>query len=204
MSYGPLPAGWFKPLEAEATVAAEKLGALGIVVSDKCWTAVRPNPGAELDAMVTCPDGFYLGVIDDASFADTESAVRTRIFASAPLQPGTALKAGDRTGFLFKPELGAMTVRVAAFPTASGVARTWMIGPQGRGDAFEKDLTALAAGATFDGPHPVGLGDQIGYYLAYQPTSPFVIGPGLLILAAAVGGIRLLSRPRSSPVDDIA
>lgn len=199
-----LPAGWYLPMDPEAADLSERSSKIGVTEAEGCWRAVRPRAGAPSDLMIACPAGVALGVVDELSFVDVEPLLRERLFGKAPVPAGAQAPAGDRLGFLFKPDAAGLTLHAAAVPTKGGVMRLWAVGAEGRDEAVDVSIGELLKSATWDGPHPVGIGDWVGYYLAYRPTSPVVVGPGLLLLAAIVAGIRLMARPRTSPVDDIA
>lgn len=200
----PLPPGFFPPLPEEDADLHARVEKLGLIQLEGCWLAVRPLAGAAPDLLMGCPSSATLGIVDEASFADADVDLRQRLFGKAPVGPATSLRAGDRIAFLYKLDLAENALRVAVVPTHSGLERVWALGTPDRASALEAMLTDAVLPAVFEGQHPVGVGDRVGYYLAYQPTSAYVIGPGIAALAAIVAAIRLLARPRTSPVDDIA
>jgi hypothetical protein len=199
-----LPAGWYPPLPAEDADLRRRVEKLGVVQLEGCWVAVHPVAGGHPDALAGCPANVSLGVVDEDSFGGVDAVLRERLFGTAPVDPAARLPASDRTGFRYSLAMADASLQVGVLPTASGIERIWALGDKGRAAELEAALTAVAAAAKFEGPHPAGPGDWIGYYLAYHPTSPAVIAPGILMLASIVLGIRVLARPRTSPVDDIA
>jgi hypothetical protein len=200
-----LPAGWHAPVGPEAAVVAEVAGMVGSPELPGCWSAVRARPGMKPDVALACSSVLPLGVVDELSFADVEAKVlRPRLFGEAKIAAAEMVRLSDRLAFVYKPDSGVMTLRMGIVPHGTGMARLWVVGAPGLADALDADLQAVLAASVFEGEHPVGPGERIAYYFSYQPTSPWVIGPVVLLLAGIGVIIRMIAGPRTSPVDDIA
>ena len=201
-----LPDGWREPTKPEVAGVTKRAAVLGLPDLTDCWIAMRPRPVAEPDVMVTCPAGMALGVVDELSFAGVEPRIREAVFGKAPVPAGQQLPLSDRLGVLFDPKLESQGLAVAVVPYDQGITRTWVLGEPG--DASLAEVARAAAQAsTWSGPHPVTLGDQVSYYLTYQPTHPVVLGSGLvglLLVGGVVGGAGFaLKRSRKRPLDDL-
>lgn len=188
-----LPDGWRAPVAGEHKAVAARAAQLGVDDLNGCWTALRPVAASEPEVMVTCQAGLLLGVVDRLSFADVDEVLRTRLFGGVDVPPAQLVTNEDgRVGFLYRPELETRTLRMGVVPYGEGVARTWIIGPEGEGEVFDAVLTEVMRTARYEGDHPVGLGEQVSYYVAYRPTSLPVLGSvGVLVLL--VGGAIFLA-----------
>lgn len=184
---GKLPPGWRPPIGKEAGYVDRAAGKLGVELSDRCFSALHPRANAEPDVLLSCPGGLLLGVVDAFSFEGVDAEIRSHVFGTAPVPAATQLTAASgQTGFLYRPELGGRTLAMAVVPFGEGVSRTWMLGAEGQAEAFAQGLTTFVSGATFEGDHPAGLGDEVRYYLTYRPTSPVTLGAvgGVLVVGA--------------------
>lgn len=190
-----LPPGWRPPIGREAALVGRAAAKLGVEVGERCWSALRPRANAEPDVLITCPGALALGVVDAYSFAGADAEIRAHVFGEAPVPAATMLTAASgQTGFLYRPDLAGRTLAMAVVPYGEGVSRTWAIGAPDQGDAFAAALTALVGGATYEGAHPAGLGDQIRYHLTWRPTSPVTLGAAGGLLAVLALGAFLLTR----------
>lgn len=197
-----LPEGWRAPLESEMGPVNKQIANLGLEKLDGCWLAMRPKGPAAPDAMVACQGGKLLGVVDTYSFAGVEPAVRETMFGGAEVPAAAQIDLPDRVGFLY--DLNEKGLAVAVVPYDKGVVRIWARGEAGDA-SLATDLKAALEGSTYSGPHPAGIGDQVGYYVAYRPFSPMVLCPvlGILLLGGglAFGGFLLLGGKKDKYAD---
>lgn len=188
-----LPAGWRAPLPAELPGVAQLATKLGVEDLTPCWTAIRPLANAEPELLLTCPAGAQLGVVDSYSFAGVDAALRPMLFGKAEVPAAKAVTAASgQTGFLYVLPTEGRALAMAVVPYGQGVARTWALGPGG--EAFEPLLTGLVGGASYEGAHPAGFGDQVSYWVSYRPTSPVTLGAGAGVLAVLGGAAFALRR----------
>lgn len=206
-----LPSGWRTPLEPEL---AHVRAATAVVGEEKldpalCWSAVRPPPtGEKPDVIVACQLAVHLDPVDARSFADIEAELHSRFFGRSdnPVPAATPVTVGDRMGFYYRPPVKVEAVRLVLAPYNGGLMMVWGLGGQLDEAGLDGALTALLPTVQFTAPgggQPIiGLDRRIAYYLKWNPTSPVVLGP-LVLLAGLVGGaIALSRRPKRDPFDD--
>lgn len=199
-----LPAGWRAPLDVELGTVTSRARKLGVEDLSDCAVAIHPVAHAEPDFMLTCQGGLQLGVVDPLSFEDKAAELSPKLFGSLEVPPATMVTtAGGKTGFLYAPEQKGFTLRMGVVPYGAGIARTWVYGQPGQGDAFTAALTEVMSSGTYEGEHPASLGERFSYALAYNPTSPLVLGPGLLLLVLIGGVVVLVSRNKKDPYADL-
>jgi hypothetical protein len=200
--------GWRAPLASEASWVAEQGARLGVLDAAACVWALRPRPGSDADLMAACAADTTLGVVDAESFGDVEGLLHERIFGKAPVPEGVPLPLVDRLALRWQLPTGDMGVGLVVVPTSAGILKLWAITRADSEAAATREaatlLSATAGELTFDGPHPVSVGAWLAWVLSYRPTSPLVVGPGLLLLGAVVGAIWFLATARPSRVDDLA
>jgi hypothetical protein len=200
--------GWRKPLASEAAWVSEQGAKLGVLDAAACVWALRPQPGAEADLMAACAADTTLGVVDADSFADVEALLHQQVFGKASVPVGVPLPLPDRLALRWQLPTGELGVGLVVVPTSSGVLKLWAVTRAETEAAATRAtatlLTAQASQLALDGPHPVSIGAWLAWVLSYRPTSPLVVGPGLMLLGAVVGAIRFLAAARPSRVDDLA
>lgn len=200
-----LPAGWRTPIGGEASVVSKVAEKLGVDDTTGCWTALRAHAAHDPDVMIGCQAGMLLGVVDSYSFAGVAEDLSEKLFGSVDVPTPTELTTADaKLGFLFRPSLGAGTLRVAAVPYGDGVARIWVLGAKGEEADFDAAITKLVSEGSFAGEHPAGLGDTMAYYVTYRPTSPVVILPAVLLIGLIGLAIFLVTRGGKDKYADIA
>lgn len=196
-----LPEGWRAPLDKERSSFGEISKLVGVEDLGPCWTALRPRAGVGPDLLFSCPGGHVLdvglGLADAASFAEVDEGLRPRLFGQAPVAPAELVQLADRVGFLYAPDLGGgRALRMGVVAHGGGLARIWAHGPADAGEGLSDAVRAAMLAASFEGGAPVSLGEQFSYALAYNPSSPLVLGPGLLVLVLVGGAIYLATSGR--------
>lgn len=190
-----LPAGWRVPVEGEQGTVAAAAARFGVEDLTGCWSGLRPHVGAAPDVMVACQAPLLLGVVDAYSFEAVDAELHERLFKGAEVPAAEEVQTEDgRTGFLFRPQPGAHTLRIGVVPTGAGVVRTWVFGEEGRGADFDVALRAVLTSARFVGEHPVGPVDQVRYWLTYRPFSTPVLGAALVLVILLAGLVSLVGR----------
>jgi len=204
-----LPEGWRVPLTNEMEAVREisgKVDRAGLSPDD-CWVAIRPPAVGDPDVMFACTTNFYMGPVDEHSFAAEEEVVHERYFGSVDVPPAEMVDVGDRDGFYFRPPPGVQTVRLALAPYGGGsLMEMWGMAAHMDEGALDADMLAVLPSVTFtgdDGGQPViGVDKWVGYYLKHRTTSPVVLVPMLCLIALVGGGFMVLNR-RKNDYDDL-
>ena len=198
------PAGWRAPrgLELAWWSAAFGSGAeLGMEdPSSSCWASVRPRSGAPLEAMRACAVDVALGIVDDDSFLDTVSWLRTAYFAERTVEGVDRLELSDRPAAVFRFAEAGMAAFVVPVEAGALVVEA-RLAPEADRLAF---LVSFAEHLQVGPPHPVRWADRVWWTLRYRSDSPWIAAVGLLLLAVVVGAIGFLARPSHQAVDDLA
>jgi hypothetical protein len=201
-----LPEGWRPVLSQEQSVVTAASKSL-VEDLEGCWSAIRPRPGGEPDVMFTCPGGpimdIGLGLVDEASFAEVEEKLRPRLFGPVPVEAASRVELEGRSGFVYRTDIGPRSLSMGVVPYGEGVARTWAVGTAGTGTDLGADVEALLLGSAYEGDHMVTVSERFSYALSYNPTSPIVMGPGLVLLLLAGGAIFLATRERKDKYADL-
>jgi len=189
-----LPDTWREQHPKEATEVSRQITSLGIDDPEMCVTAIHPVANAAPDVMVTCQGGLWLGVVDELSFAEKDAELAGRIFGGAEVAPGEIIALTDRVGFIHDLALPGSTMLMASVPYDQGIARTWLVGQEDAGERLRADLSATLNATTYSGDHPVSVGDQVTYWLKYQPFHPVLLGGVSMILVVFGGSAFLVFR----------
>ncbi len=199
-----LPEGWRLPVGKEIEPIRKITAKMGEaeLAEDRCWTALHPNAAAEPDLLFACKTGLQVGPLDEYSFDAVEAEVHARYFgrAETPVAAAKPVPVGDRTGLLYSPPVAGQPVKLALAPYAASMMQLW--GRAGALDeaGLEAAVTQTLAATRFtgdDGGKPIiGFDSWVGYYLKHRPTSPLVLGPGLLLVGLVGGGAALSRRKR--------
>jgi hypothetical protein len=171
-----LPAGWRKPTDYELEEAVVSVAnTLPVNNLDGCNFAFHPRGPMPPAILVTCQGGFYMGIVDEFTFADKDRILKPVLFGEAPVPPAEQIQASDRTAFLYTAELQGKPLIMAVAPYDQGIARMWVTGGE---DAEFLKASAREAmkGTSFSGEHPAGPEERLGYWLMYRTTSPQTLG----------------------------
>lgn len=199
-----LPEGWRAPLRDELDLVrqvTQKVGEEGLS-SEDCWVGVRPPATGEPDVIFACRSQYYVGPLDEHSFAGVEEEVHDRWFGRSekPVPTAGQVEIGDRIGLYYTPPVAANPVRLAMAPFDGGMMVMWGLSGQLDESALDKAMNEILPTVTFTGPDGgapiIGADKWASYYLRYRPTSPVVLGPGLALLALIGSGIMLARRKR--------
>ncbi len=206
-----LPDGWRAPLPKEMDAVrkvSEKVGEE--LAPDDCWVAIKPPPAGTVDVMWACKAEVHLPPVDEYSFAGVEQEVYDTYFGRAKQEVPHAeqVTIGDRVGFYYRPPVATSPVRLAIAPYEGGQMVLWAFA--GNLDATGLDAAVQGTLPTVeftgaDGGHPIISADKWAmHYLKYRTTSPFVLGPAvLLLLAVGGGGLAVARGGKKNKYDDI-
>lgn len=191
-----LPEGWRVPFDKEREAVAEITGKLGEpdLPADQCWVGIRPSVGADPDVLFACKTSLQVGPLDEHSFAGVEAELHDKYFgrSDTPVEPGTPVEVGDRMGVMFAPPVSGQPVRLALAPYEASMMQVWGWAGVLDANGLHSAVTETLSSTTFTGPDGgapiIGADTWVGHYLRYRPTSPLVLGPGLLVLGL-VGGV---------------
>ena len=199
-----LPDMWREPHPKEAPAAVRQVSALGIEDLEACRMAIRGVANALPDVMVTCQGGLWLGVTDALSFEERDNELKERIFGGAEVAPGEMIELSDRVGFIHDVALPGRTLLMASVPYDMGIARTWVVGGEEEGAQLRVDLEATLQNTTYSGLHPVSVGDQLTYWVNYQPFHPVLLGGvGFIFLVFGASGWLVFRAGRGKSYDDM-
>jgi hypothetical protein len=201
-----LPAGWRIPVGKELDPVREITGKVGEaeLSDDQCWSAIRPVVGQVPDVMFACRMALHIGPLDEYSLSGIEAELNDKFFgrAATPVDAGTAVDVGDRMGIYFKPPVAGGPVRLALAPFEGSMMQMWALGSTLDADTLDTDVQSALATTTFTGPDSgapiIGFDKRVAHYLKYRPTSPLVLGPGLLLLGLIGGGVTAARRRKPS------
>jgi hypothetical protein len=183
---------WRLPIGKERTLVVEEAARMGIASLKGCWTAIHPHPAGKTDIMIACQDTRNkFPIIDALTFSDHETTLREKWFAADAAPAEVATLAG-RMSFWWQAKVGERVLNTAAIPNEAGFAKVVAVAASG-----QDDRVAAAARATLEGanisPHPEPLfEDLLRYYVVYQPTSPLVIGPAVVLVLVFLGILGLI------------
>jgi hypothetical protein len=105
---------------------------------------------------------------------------------------------------LYAPDLGAdQSLRMGVVAAGSGLGRVWAHGAADSGGFLASSVTDVLSSASLDQGYPVTVSERFGYAMAYNPSSPLVLGPGLLVLVLVGGAIYLATVGRKDPYADL-
>lgn len=187
-----LPAGWRAPLPTELEAVGVQLANLPVKDLGDCAIALHPRGPTAPDVLANCQGGYYLGVVDEYTFADREEELRPVMFGAAPVQAAVIQPLEDRTAFLYTAEIVGKPMIVGVSPYDQGLSRLFVLGQDVADVDRLRNVTVEALqGSTFSGPHPVSPDQTIGYYVMYRPTHPGVLGSacGCLCLGLGMGAV---------------
>lgn len=198
-----LPEGWRVPYTEEMSDVVALTTMLGKdeINPDNCWVGVRPPASGKADVLMACTGGYYLGPVDEHSFAGEEVLLREHFFArvSTPIAPAEPITVGDRMGFYYKPGTGKTPIRMAVAPYgAARVMVAWGLGAQMDDATLDQVMNTTLATVKFTGPDggapQIGIDKRIGYWLSYRTTHPVVLGPILLVVVGFAAMIRKMRK----------
>jgi len=204
-----LPEGWRAPLRDEldrVRAVTKKVGEEGLAADD-CWVGVRPPATGEPDVIFACRSQYWIGPLDEHSFDAVEAEVHERWFGRSekPVPKAGQVRVGDRVGLYFMPPVAANPVRLAMAPFDGGMMVMWGLAGQLDESGLDAAMNAILPTVGFTGPDGgapvIGADKWAAYYLRHRPTSPWVLGPGLTLLALVGGGVAM-SRRRRPGLDD--
>ena len=202
-----LPKGWRRPVLSEVKDVAglaEKTGHKE-VDTEKCVQVIRPVSVGDPDYALFCPMIWYLDPVDAYSWTGLEDQVHRKLFGSSPTPIPTAekLELPDQLGFYFAPVTGGSAVRMSVVPYDKGIVIGWGLGQKSRESELDNGFRGLIASTAFSGPdngkQQIGFGQWLSYYLKYRKTSPVVVAPLLLVLAAFGLGVFKMARKKPAP-----
>lgn len=204
------PPGWRAPLPSELEAVRRMAAKVGEQTLDpkRCAVALRPPARGEPDVLFGCELYKHLGIVDEYSFDAIEAELHQEFFgtASKPVEKARQARFGDRLGFLYAPPVAGHPVRMGIAPYDKGVVLLWAMGQHLDDAALDKAVEAALASFQFTGPDGgapiVAIDKRIAYYLRHRPTSPFVLGPALLLIAAVGGGVALARKKKPAAVED--
>lgn len=202
------PPGWRAPLQKELELVRKVTNKMGEKTIDpkRCAAVIRPPAVGEPDVIFGCELYQHLGIVDEYSFEGVEKELHQTYFGSAPkpVEPAKQVRFGERLGFLFSPPVAAHPLRLGIAPYDKGVVLLWAMSNQIDEAGLDSAVAATLASWEFTGPDGgepiIALDKRIGYWLSYRPTSPMVLGPAVLVVAAIGGGIAM-ARRRKPAVD---
>jgi hypothetical protein len=204
-----LPDGWRAPLRDELDLVrgvTKKVGEEGLAPDD-CWVAVKPPAVGDPDVLFACRSQYYIGPLDEHSFAGVEAEVHERWFGRAdkPVPAAEQVTVGDRVGLLYQPPVATHAVRLALAPYDGGMMVLWGLAGNLDEPGLDAAVRAVLPTVAFTGPDGgrpiIGADKWAAYYLTYRPTSPLVWGPALLLVGLVGGGIAA-SRRKRPELDD--
>ena len=205
-----LPAGWRQPFDKEREAVAELTSKVGEpdLPADRCWVGIRPAIDADPDVLVACKTSLQIGPLDEHSFEAVEAELHDTYFGRSdkPVEAGTPVEVGDRMGVMFAPPVSGQDVRLALAPFEASMMQVWGLAGTLDANGLHAAVTETLASTAFTGPDGgrpiIGADTWVGYYLRHRPTSPRVVGPGLLVLGV-VGGLVARASRRRDPYAEV-
>ncbi len=202
------PAGWRKPLEAEAETVLAEVNAIGGEELTGCGWMIRPIPASKPAIFLMCPSRQHLTVVDALTVADVGAEIAPRLFGKAAPPPVALLELPDRNGLAWTLPASGKGMRMALIPTGTTAMRAWIASPVD-GPELDTALQAALAATTWAAPHEVVFGEQASYYLSYKPLSAEVLCPatgvlcplGLLASGGAFAGLAWSRRKKKATGD---
>lgn len=205
------PEGWRAPLQQELGDTLKVSSKVGENELDpaRCVSFLRPPAVGEPDLLFACGMPKHLGIVDEYTFADVEAELNALFFGRSekPVPAAEKVQVGDRIGFLYKPPVAGMPVRLVIAPYDKGIVVLWGLGRQLDDAGLDAAVQAMLPTMEFTGPEGgvpyVSADARMSYYLSYRPTSPLVLGPaavlGGLVLVVVVALVRRNKRPVIDP-----
>lgn len=196
-----LPSSYRRPVGPELNwlreLASETLKET--IDAETCWAGLKPRADGQADLLLQCPLEFYMGVLNERSFAGMEeSDYRPYFFPGVAVDPAVAVETGgERLSLLYDlPPIAQHHAFMAVTQYDRGHVLTYAVGPAGE-EGLDGAVRATLGSMAFDGPegarHPVGAYVWLRYALAYHPTHPALLG-GLMGVVLFLGFVVWLSR----------
>ena len=136
-----------------------------------------------------------------------EAELHERFFgrSDTPVDQGTPADVGDRMGVFFQPPVAGGPVRLALAPFEGSMMQLWALGSTLDDAGLDAAVRHTLGSTTFTGPDGgapiIGFDKRVSYYLSYRPTSPLVLGPGLLPVALVGAGVAAARRRKPAYED---
>lgn len=202
------PPGWREPLSKELELVRKVSGTAGESTLDpkRCAVVIRPPATGEADVLFACEMYKHLGIVDEYSFSSVEQELRQEFFgkATTPVAAGTQARFGERLGVLYAPPVAVHPMRLAIAPYDKGVVLLTGLSSQNDAAGLDAAIQASLDSFEFTGPEGgapiVAMDKRIGYWLKHRPTSPFVLGPAVL-LVLGIAAVVALARRRKPDLD---
>jgi hypothetical protein len=205
-----VPEGWRAPVGPEIEKVLHRGEMVGIdeIGPERCATALRPPAMGDLDAILACKQKYFLGIVDEYSWAGEEKVLFDMYhFEEAKIPHAEKVQVGDRLGFAYKAREGEKPMRLTVAPYDGGLLLLWGIAGQMDAASLDATMAKIIPTVKFSGPNGgnqlVSLEQKLGYYIKHRTFSPIVLVPSFLIVAILIGGILWLRRFMNPPVVDI-
>ena len=200
---------WRAPSKFERSTVMEKLKGIGVASLKGCWMAIHPHAGGTADLLATCKDEKHVfPIVNDKTFADQEGELRNAWLGSD--EPGEVLTLPDRRGFQWHAKVGSKKLHIAAVPVEGGLAKSVAYAKGGDDAVVGEQMVATLNANHFAAPVEADVGENLRYYLQYEPFSPVVLGPiigavlvFILILGVIIFGLRRQSQLAREELDAV-